>query len=109
MRKLLTIILFVPILMNAQFTESHSSQLRTLQAMVNGDPNNPPIITLGSDDEITFSFDELSHTYRRYTYRITHCNSDWQPSDLHEIDYISGFKLHKGTSNNNCAEIGNHD
>lgn len=91
MRKLLTIILFVPILMYAQFTESHSPQLRTLQAMVNGDPNNPPIITLGSDDEITFSFDELSHTYRRYTYRITHCNSDWQPSDLHEIDYITGF------------------
>ncbi len=91
MRKLFIILLLLPLVLYAQFTESHSSQLRTLQSVVNGDLNNPPVITLNSDDEIVFSFDELSHTYRRYIYRVTHCNYDWSPSELHEIDYIDGF------------------
>lgn len=91
MRKLFLLLLFLPYIVYSQFMESYSSQLRTLQAVVNGDLDNPPIIALGSDDEIVFSFDELSHTYHRYTYRLTHCNSDWSPSDMHEIDYIDGF------------------
>ena len=53
--------------------------------------SDPPVMQLGSDDRITFSFDEMSHTYKRYTYRVTHRNSDWTLSDLIEIDYLDGF------------------
>jgi len=77
--------------LRAQFAESYSSSVRTLQMIVNGDWERPPLITLGSDDEILLAFDEMSHTYKRYIYRITHCNADWSPSELFTIDYLHGF------------------
>ena len=50
-----------------------------------------PVLQLGGDDVLLFSFDEMSHVYHRYTYRIVHCNADWSPSELFEIDYLEGF------------------
>ncbi len=91
MRKRLLLLLLFPLTLCAQFIESRSSLLCSLQMSVNGDTDNMPVITLGSDDEITFSFDELSHTYRRYIYHIVHCNSDWEPSEFFSIDYLDGF------------------
>lgn len=83
--------MMIPAVASAQFAESRSSQVRSLQMVLNDKADNPPVITLGSDDEICFSFDELSHTYHRYTYRIVHCNADWSPSELFSIDFIDGF------------------
>lgn len=91
MRNLLLILVLLPLVSYAQFVESSSSSLRSLQMVVNGDSGNPPVLLLGSDDEVVLSFDEMSHTYRRYIYRITHCNADWSPSELFPIDYLHGF------------------
>ena len=49
------------------------------------------VITLGSDDWVCISFDHFTHDYHRFTYKIVHCNADWTPSDLFEIDYMDGF------------------
>lgn len=76
---------------DAQFMQSHSTDVRSMQMAVNGEWGSLPVITLGSDDEITFAFDEMSHSYHRYRYRIVHCDADWNPSDLLEIDYLDGF------------------
>lgn len=81
----------LPILSLAQFAVSFSSSVRSPQMVLNDVWSDPPIMQLGSDDVILFSFDEMSHTYKRYIYRITHRNSDWTPSDLLEIDYLDGF------------------
>ena len=75
----------------AQFAKALSRNIASLQMVLNNNWSKPPVITLGSDDELCFSFDELSHTYHRFYYRITHCNSDWTSSDLHMIDYLDGF------------------
>lgn len=91
MYKLLMLLLFLPLATYAQFVETTSSNIRSLQMVVNGDSELPPVITLDSDDEVYLSFDEMSHTYHRYIYRITHCNADWSPSDLFSIDYLDGF------------------
>ena len=91
MRHLLLILLLLPMSLFAQFTQSMTDDIRTLQMILNDDWKKPAVLTLGSDDEITFSFDEMSHTYHRYIYRIRHCNSDWTPSDLFDIDYLEGF------------------
>lgn len=90
-RTFLLLILFLPLSLWAQFTESRSSDIRALQMQLNERWDAVPVLTLGSDDEICFSFDELSHTYRRYTYRIIHCNADWTQSELFPIDYLDGF------------------
>jgi hypothetical protein len=33
----------------------------------------------------------MQHNYVRYTYHITHCNADWNPSELLESEYLAGF------------------
>ena len=93
MKKLLltTILILSSTLLPAQFMRSYNRNIVSLQMVVNDEPFKPAVITLGSDDEINFSFDELSHTYHRYTYRITHCNADWTQSELDAIDYLDGF------------------
>lgn len=75
----------------AQHIFIYNQHVQTVQTIANNDFNAPPIISLDSDDQLLLSFDELSHDYHQYCYRITHCNSNWTPSDLSEIDYMDGF------------------
>ena len=90
-RIIISLALFVSICANAQFAHSFLPSIRTPLMLLNGEWGAPPVVQLGGDDVISFSFDEMSHRYHRYTYRIVHCNSDWTPSDLLEIDYLEGF------------------
>ena len=76
---------------NAQRNEAFTQSIKTIRTVANGNWEQPPIIELGTDEYIEISFDELSHQYHRYTYKITHCNADWQPSGLSELDYLDGF------------------
>lgn len=75
----------------AQRTEVRSPHIQTVQVIANDNLMAPPIITLEAGERIELSFDELSHDYHRYQYIITHCNIDWTPSDMSEIDYLDGF------------------
>lgn len=64
-----------------------------MQVVVNEDWLNPPVLTLGTRDVLNISFDDLTHTYHRYTYTITHCEADWSESQgLFSSDYIEGFQ-----------------
>lgn len=111
MRCLFIILMFLPVLSKAQFVYSFSSDLRSLRMVLNDDWRRPAVITLGSDDEICFSFDEMSHTYHRYTYKITHCNSDWEPSELFEIDCIDGFNerpIEEWSNSENTTQLYTH-
>lgn len=75
----------------AQRTEVYAPHIQTVQVVANNDINAPAVITLGSNDYIELSFDELSHEYHRYQYVLSHCNADWSASDLSDIDYLDGF------------------
>ncbi len=49
-----------------------------------------PILRLGSGDVLNFSFDDLTHEYRRYTYKVEHCDYDLETTDeLFESDYLA--------------------
>jgi len=50
-----------------------------------------PIVRLGSGQQLTLIFDDLSTNARYYTYRIIHCDKDWRPSNLSELEYLEGF------------------
>ena len=84
-------LMFVPMLLHAQWFGSASDMINTLRVISNGDWERAPIITLGSDETIEFSFDEMSHRYHRFTYSVTHCDAQWKPSDLVESEYMDGF------------------
>ena len=59
--------------------------------IVAGDWERPPVIDMTTNETIEFSFDEMSHQYRRYTCYLQHCDSQWEPSDILESDYLDGF------------------
>jgi len=97
-KQLISYLLFIIALSSqAQRNEILSPHIQSLQIKVNNNWLAPPIINLDSDDVLEISFDELSHEYHRFQYVVSHCNADWTPSGLSEIDYLEGF-------NNNPVE-----
>ena len=83
--------LFVAIVANAQYSRSFSPSVRTPRVLLDGQWGALPVVQLGGDDVLHFSFDEMSHVYHRYTYRVVHCNADWEQSGAMEVDYLDGF------------------
>ncbi len=75
----------------AQTSEIKSDEIHTLLVRVNDEWGKPPVANMAEGDEIVIRFDRLTHEYRRFEYTIRHCNADWTPSDLMEIDYLEGF------------------
>ena len=75
----------------AQRNEIYSERIATVQVVAGNDWLSPPVTKLYGDP-IHISFDDLTHEYHRYTYKIEHCEADWSVSDqLFETDYIDGF------------------
>lgn len=78
----------------AQRNEILDKNIASLQVVANNDWLSLPIINLNSNDFVNISFDDLTHEYHRYCYKIEHCEADWQTSSaLFESDYIDGFAL----------------
>ncbi len=90
-RAITLLVLFLSLAANAQFARTFLPTVRTAEMVLNGEWGKLPVMQLGGDDVLIFSFDEMSHVYRRYTYRVVHCNADWSQSELVEIDYLEGF------------------
>ena len=84
--------LFFSVALHAQRSEILSPNIATLQVVAGDDWMTMPIAELNGDTPIIISFDELSHTYHRYSYSVQHCEADWTPStELIESDFVDGF------------------
>ncbi|WP_400190247.1 DUF5103 domain-containing protein [Hymenobacter sp. B81] len=56
----------------------------------------PPVVPLNQGNPIVLEFDLLGNQSRRLTARLVHCNADWTPSvltDLQFLDEINEFNL----------------
>lgn len=51
-----------------------------------------PVIDLGKDERLLFSFDDLDGDYKNYSYTLIHCNHDWTPSNIFPNEYLQGFE-----------------
>lgn len=71
-------------------TEIFNPNVHTLQVRLSGDPLAPPVALLGSDNGIVVSFDMLEDNPQYLYYRVVHCDADWTPSLLSEVEYIDG-------------------
>ena len=90
-RCLLALLWLLPLAAQAE-NRINQPNIKTLVTMVNQNWLNAPVMRLHSDDVLTVEFDELSHDYHRYVYRLEHCEADWTPSEeLFESDWLSGF------------------
>lgn len=57
-----------------------------------------PFIELGSVEPLHLEFDLLTNKFENLRARIIHCNFDWTPSRLIEMDYLDGFNRFDHTS-----------
>lgn len=96
MRRLIFIFIYClaylfPLSTSAQRHEINDENIRSLQVVANQKWMDLPIMVL-NDGKISIDFDDLTHTYRRLTYRLEHCEADWKPSvGLFESDVVDGF------------------
>ncbi|MCU4175709.1 DUF5103 domain-containing protein [Carboxylicivirga sp. N1Y90] len=68
-----------------------SSNAHTVQLHKKGWAMSQPIINLRGTEQLTLSFDDFAYESKNYQYTITHCDSDWEVSDLMQTEYIQGF------------------
>ena len=50
-----------------------------------------PVISLRSNQQLMLEFDELYEDAFNYQAKIIHCNSDWQPSGLSALQYLTDY------------------
>lgn len=70
-----------------------NERVKSLQVQLDGYEYAPPVIVLGTPDQITISFDHLADDRQYLRYELVHCNADWQPSGLADIEFLDGFNL----------------
>ncbi|MBF1631095.1 MAG: DUF5103 domain-containing protein, partial [Prevotella sp.] len=82
---------FLPISISAQRHEIIDNNIRSLLVVANQNWLTLPIMYLNGG-KISIDFDDLTHTYRRMTYSIEHCEADWKTSEnLFDSDIADGF------------------
>lgn len=75
----------------AQRNEILNDRIQSLQVVANGDWLSLPVMELGNG-YVDIDFDDMSHEYRRYVYRLEHCEADWSVSqEIFDSDYCAGF------------------
>jgi hypothetical protein len=66
--------------------------IRSVQLLLTDDPMLLPIVHLYTENaSLWLRFDHMGDELKDYKYTLQHCNSDWQPSDLDDNEYIDGF------------------
>ncbi len=66
-----------------------SKEIKTLQLKVDGHVENFPVLKQGEGETLEVSFDDLTHEYKRYSYKVVHCDPEGHDTpDLFESDYF---------------------
>lgn len=88
-------VLFYPVLLVAQSETENSvfdEDIRTVQLQLAGAPLSLPMVDLPTrNNSLILDFDHIGDEIKDYKYTIVHCNSDWQPSELVDNQYMDGF------------------
>lgn len=65
--------------------------VRSLKVCLANNMYIPPVLMMNGNDHLIVNFDYLDYNVHYLRYSVTHCNADWQPSQLVESEYVSGF------------------
>lgn len=88
--------LFQPLFLSAQddFPSEefiYVDYIRSVKFHIEGIYLSYPIIELGGAARVTLSFDDLDGDTKDYFYKVVHCDRDWTPSQLAELEYVEGY------------------
>ncbi len=74
----------------AQCHTIYNQRIMSLQVVAAQRWQAMPVAEIG--EPVHINFDDMTHEYRRYNYKIEHCDADWNTSaDLFVSDYLKGF------------------
>ncbi len=65
--------------------------LGSIQFHVRGIELSEPIVELGSGNQLELTFDALGDGVREFRYDLTHCDANWEQSQLSEIEYLRDY------------------
>ena len=69
----------------------YRGHIKSVKFHLNGLFLSQPIIDLNSRSTLMLSFDDLNNDVKDYIYTIEHCDRDWKPSQLNEMEFLDGF------------------
>jgi hypothetical protein len=78
----------IPFVYNDQV---YGKNIRTVQLHRSDWEFSQPIISLQSAEKLRLDFDDLDADTKTYNYTFIHCDADWQPSNIVNSDFMSGF------------------
>lgn len=91
---------------HAQYNEMRPGDIASLQVVAGNNWLEMPVIRLHDNNVVNIAFDDLTHEYRRYAYRLEHCEADWSKSEgIFDSDFCEGFV--DGNTIDNCEESKN--
>jgi Domain of unknown function (DUF5103) len=72
---------------------TYDSNVRSVQCYVLAGSTNeiftPPVVPLSQDQPIALEFDVLGDQSQRLTARLVHCDADWKPSILTDMQFLN--------------------
>lgn len=72
-------------------THIFDNNVRSLKVCLDNNMYIPPVLMMNGDNYLVVNFDYIDYDVHYLRYSVTHCNADWQPSQLLESEYVSGF------------------
>lgn len=69
----------------------YKDNIRSVKFHLNGLFLSKPIIDINSGSQFMLSFDDMDADPVDYIYKIEHCDRDWKPSKLNEMEFMDGF------------------
>ncbi|TAF78576.1 MAG: DUF5103 domain-containing protein, partial [Sphingobacteriales bacterium] len=78
-------------------------EIKTIEFFNTKKEQSIPILTLGSDDRLILKFDDLRTGSKNIYYTFQHCNGDWEPTNITQLDYIDGFTYDRINQYRNAA------
>ena len=89
----LTLLALSAMAQGAVDTRTHifDNNVHSLKVCLENNMYIPPVLMMNGDDRLVVNFDYIDYDVHYLRYSVTHCNADWQPSQLLENEYVSGF------------------
>lgn len=90
------IILAFPVLVLSQVNflyedDVYDANIKSVKFHIADLPTSMPILNLNSETLLLLTFDDLMGGDRYFAYKVIHCDKDWNPSNISELDYLDGF------------------
>lgn len=87
-------LLFRPLTSVAQTCYTHplTNEIHTLQVIADGDFKRLPVIDNSGKSRVEVAFDYLGNEEQFLQYTLVHCDANWEPDELSELDYLDGFQ-----------------